>query len=139
MILLCGLAEAHSLLPVNMTDGEEREFTQTIGQLQVCFSRVDQEAIEQLQKRSNQFATDLRSLCFSGKRGEAEKESMAFYSNMMDIDTVKQVKACGDEIPPSLKPLLSIPLDLSQFERHEGRHICDQEILPVDQFSGHPH
>lgn len=138
-LTLTGYAQAHSLMPANMSIEERQEMMTVIQQLQACFAKIDTDAITMLQKQSNAFASELRSLCVNNRREEAAEKTQAFYDKIMKDGSMKQAKACGDKIPKSFISYLSTPLNLSQFEKHEGQHVCDQEIMPVDQFSGHQH
>ncbi len=139
LLMSCGLAHAHPLFPVNIDEDERQQYTQALRQLQLCLSRIDQAEISTLQEQANAVASKMRYLCFSGKRDDAEAMRRDFYKEMEAIDTVKQVKACDDTIPERFEAYMSTPLDLSQFGEENDEHICDHEILPVDQFNRHSH
>lgn len=138
-ILFCGFAQAHSLLPANMSKEDQQLLTETLQQLQVCFSQIDPKQVESLQQRADRFAVELRALCIESKRAEAEKKTAGFYAGMMEEPAIRQAEACADKIPEKFEAFLSTPLNLSQFEKSNDHHICDHEILPVDQYSGHHH
>jgi hypothetical protein len=139
LLMSCSLAHAHPLFPLNIDEGERQAYTQALQQLRHCISRADQVEIATLQEEANTVASKLRYLCFSGKRDDAEAMRRNFYKEVEAIDTVKQVKACDDTIPERSEAYMSTPLDLSQFSDENDRHICDHEILPVDQFNKHHH
>lgn len=139
VLILCSLADAHPLFPVNIDDNERQQFMQALQELRHCISKVDQAAIVKLQGEANTFASQLRYLCFSGRRDDAEAMRQDFYNDMVAIDTAKQVKACGDNIPARYDAYMSTPLDFSQFSGENEGHICDHEIKAVDQFNKHDH
>jgi len=139
LMLFCGLVNAHSLLPANMSAEDQQLLDKTLLQLQQCFSNIDPSEVTALQQRADRFATQLRELCLERKRAEAEKETAGFYTSMMKEPTIKQAEACADKIPEKFEGFVSTPLNLSQFEADDDHHICDREILPLDQYSGHHH
>ena len=139
LLISCSLAHAHPLFPVNINEEERQQYTQALQQLRLCISRVDRAEISTLQEQANAVASNLRYLCFSGKRDDAEAMRRNFYKEMEAIDTLKQVKDCDDNIPERFEAYMSTPLDLSQFSDENDEHICDHEILPVDQFNKHSH
>ena len=139
LLACCHAARAHPLFPANLDEKEMQQYSQAVEELRRCISRVDPGAISRLQEDANGVASQLRYLCFSGRRDEAESLREQFYRRMAAVDTVQQVKACGDAIPPRFDASMNTPLDLSQFSGDNPAHICDHEILPVDQFNKHSH
>ena len=139
VLIFCSRSHAHPLFPANIGEEELQQYSQAVQQLRNCISRVDQGEIEELQEKSNTVASQLRYLCFSGKPGQAEAIRQEFYQQVAELDTVKQVKACNDNIPARYDAYMNTPLDLSQFSGEHGGHICDREIMAVDQFNKHSH
>lgn len=138
-ILFCGILNAHTLLPANMNEADKQLLTDTLSQLQTCFSQIDSKQVASLQQRADLFSAELRVLCLERKRDEAEKRTASFYASMMKDPVIKQAEVCAKKIPEKFEGFLSTPLNLSQFETDDHHHICDHEILPLDQYSGHRH
>lgn len=139
IFLLCSLGNTHSLLPANMSADDQQLLAQTLQQLQHCFSRIDPNTVAALQQRADGVATELRALCIERKRDAAAKRVTDFYASMQQEPAIRQAEACADGIPEKFSGFLSTPLNLSQFEADDDHHICDQEIVPLDQYSGHRH
>lgn len=138
-MVLCGYVNAHTLLPANLSADDQQLLTETLQQLQTCFSQIDPKQIEALQQRADRFSGELRTLCIDRKHAEAEEKAAGFYASMMKEPAIKQAEACADKIPEKFEEFLSTPLNLSQFEADDHHHICDHEILPLDQYGGHHH
>lgn len=139
LLAFCHAASAHPLFPAQLDEKEGQQYSQAVDDLRRCIARVDPAAISGLQEEANGVASQLRYLCFSGRREEAATLRGDFYRRVANLDTVKQVKACGDAIPPRFDAYMNTPLDLSQFSGDNPAHVCDHEILPVDQFNKHSH
>jgi hypothetical protein len=101
----------------NMSQGD----MQKLQEMMMCMNSVDQNALKALEKRQQQFSTQVKSLCKQGKRDQAQQKAMKFASEMMQNPAIKQVKKCG-EMASSMLP--NMPF-LSQQEQDSDRHVCD--------------
>lgn len=139
LMMFCGLANTHSLLPADMSAEDQQLLTETLQLLQQCFAKIDPKEVAALQQRADHFSSELRGLCIERKREEAEKKTAGFYIDMMKETAIRKAEACADKIPEKFEGFVSTPLDLSQFEPDDDHHVCDHEIVPLDQYGGHRH
>lgn len=94
---------------------------QKILEMQSCMEKVDQEKFKLLEQRQNRFDAEMKSLCGSGKRDEAQKKAILFEKEMMTNPTIQAIKKCG-EIAKGMMPEMSF---MGQDEKSSNEHVCD--------------
>ena len=101
--------------------GMSEEAMQKIHEMQACMKKVDHEKLTALEKRQDQFDAEMKSLCHSGKRDEAQKKALLYAKEMMNNPTIKILKKCG-EIGKGIMPMMPI---VDQNEELTKHHVCD--------------
>ena len=129
IVLFCSGASAQ--MPASMNQQDMQAMMAAMQEMQSCFMKIDQNAVKALQQRSLEFSSELQSLCKNGERSQAQDKAMAYYKEMMADTTVKQVKACSEKIPASLKSMAKMPLDYSKYAEELNRHVCDLQQVPA--------
>jgi hypothetical protein len=92
----------------NMNEAGLQNMMQLMQEMQVCMEKVDQSALEGLEKRSEEMEAEIKSLCEQGNNKKAQKKAIAYSKEMMDNPALKQMRKCG-EITKGLLPEGSIP------------------------------
>ncbi len=108
-----------------MNEQQMQEMMSAMQEVQSCFQQIDRGALEELQERSQHMTSELKSLCQAGDREQAQDQAMDFYKTMQSNEVMEQVRECSEKIPESLKQMAQAPLDHSQLEELEDRHVCD--------------
>ena len=82
---------------------------------------VDEAKLEEIERRSTQIESEVKSLCASGKRAEAQAKAMAFAQEMAKNPTVQAMGKCG-EMMKGMMP--KVPFT-DQGKGGAGQHVCD--------------
>lgn len=94
---------------------------QKIQQMQECIERVDQQQLKAIEKQQQQFDTEIRALCKSGKRDQAQQKAIEYAKQMMNNPAIKAMQECG-EIARGMMPEMPV----MQMEKElESQHVCD--------------
>ena len=104
-----------------MSEADMEKMMQQMQKMESCMKDVDQSKLQALEKRSRQVETEVKSLCASGKRDEAQKKAIAFGKEVVNSPTMKTMRKCG-EMMKDVMPKLSftgLENDIN------NRHICD--------------
>ena len=94
---------------------------ENIQKMQSCISNIDQEQFKVIEKRQSQFDAEMKSLCDSGKRDEAQKKAIMYEKEMMNNPVIKALSKCG-EIAKGIMPEMPF---MNQEEQLPDEHVCD--------------
>jgi len=97
--------------------------------MQECMQNVDRGELQALEQRSDEMETEVKSLCESGKRDEAQKKAMSYAKEMMDNPALIQMKKCGEIAKGSIPPGMMSPEEEEGYEDFDfsKHHVCDEE------------
>lgn len=94
---------------------------QKLQQMQQCMENIDQSQLQEIEKQQQQFDSETRSLCKSGKRDKAQHKAIAYARQMMNNPAIKAMQKCG-EIARDMMPEMPV----MQMEKElENQHVCD--------------
>lgn len=94
---------------------------QKIQQMQQCMEQIDQQQLKAIEKQQQQFDREIRALCKSGKRDQAQQKAIAYARQMMNNPAIKAMQKCG-EIARGMMPEMPV----MQMEKElESQHVCD--------------
>lgn len=94
---------------------------QKLQQMQQCIENIDQSQLQEIEKQQQQFDTEIRALCKSGKRDQAQQKAIAYAKQMMNNPAIKAMQKCG-EIARGMMPEMPV----MQMENElESQHVCD--------------
>lgn len=94
---------------------------QKIQAMQKCMESVDQEQLQSIEQQQKTFDAEMKSLCASGKRDEAQKKAMAYAKQMMNNPAIKAMQKCG-EIAKGMMPDMPV---MEMDDSMDGQHVCD--------------
>jgi len=94
---------------------------QKIQQMQECMQRVDQQQLKAIEKQQQQFDAEVRSLCKTGKRDQAQQKAMKYAKQMMNNPAIKAMQQCG-EIARGMMPDMPV---MQIEEELDSQHVCD--------------
>ncbi len=104
-----------------MSEQDMQKMMQQAQQMEACMQDIDQAKMRELEQRSYQLDAELKALCSSGKRSEAEAKALAFAQEMEQDTTVQKLKKCG-ELMQGMLPQMPF---MDQPTKESG-HVCDQ-------------
>lgn len=90
--------------------------------VQACMAEIDQAELERVQAEGEAMLNEIRGMCSSGKRAEAQSQAIVYGKEMVDEPVVKELQACvglaGMSIPAAT---------WSQLEDTDKApaHVCD--------------
>lgn len=94
---------------------------QKMEKMQSCMENIDEAKLKEIERRSNQIEAEIKSLCASGKRAEAQEKAMAFGREMAKDPTMQAMSKCG-EMMKGMMP--KVPY-MDQGKSPSSRHVCD--------------
>jgi predicted transcriptional regulator len=107
--------------PMGMSDADMQNMMQQMQKAQACMEKIDQTELETLEKKANQFEADMKSLCASGKRDEAQQMAMVYMKEVFNNPAVKDAKRCS-EMMKGVMP--NMPF-MDQDKDYTNQHVCD--------------
>ena len=94
---------------------------QKMEKMQSCMENIDEAKLKEIERRSHQIEAEIKSLCASGKRAEAEEKAMAFGKEMAKDPTMQAMSKCG-EMMKGMMP--KVPYT-DQGKSTSSHHVCD--------------
>jgi hypothetical protein len=94
---------------------------QKMEKMQSCMENIDEIKLKEIERRSNQIEAEIKSLCASGKRAEAQEKAMAFGKEMAKDPTMQAMSKCG-EMMKGMMP--KVPYT-NQGKSPSSHHVCD--------------
>lgn len=104
-----------------MNEADMQKMMAQMQQMESCMENVDQEQLKALEQRANKFETEVKSLCASGKRDEAQQKAMLFGKEMAADPVVQTMSKCGEMAKGMMPPM---PFG-DQQEDTSDQHVCD--------------
>jgi hypothetical protein len=104
-----------------MNEADMQNMMQQMKKMQACMEKVDQAKLQALGERSQQMEAEVRSLCASGKRDEAQRKAIAFGKQIANDASMQTMMKCTEGMK-SMIPGISF----KGLEEEAGdQHICD--------------
>ena len=94
---------------------------QKLQEMQSCMEKVDQSKLKALEQRQYQFDAEVKSLCDSGKRDEAQKKAVSYAKEMMNNPAIQAISKCGEIAKGMMPEMPFMNLD----KETSDQHICD--------------
>lgn len=89
---------------------------------QVCMQDIDTSEFEKLEKEGNKMEAEIKALCASGKREQAQDQAIAYSKEMMAYPAMKKMRECS-ELMRGMLP--KMPFDNFE-EEFKNKNICDE-------------
>ena len=81
-----------------MNEADMQKMMQQMDKMQSCMENIDQKKLKLIEQRSDQMEAEIKSLCASGKRNEAQKKAISFGKEMANDPTLKTMMKCGENM-----------------------------------------
>ena len=104
-----------------MNEEDMQKMMQQMEKMQSCMEKVDTDRLKALEQKSRQMETEIKSLCDSGKRDEAQKKALSFGKEIANDRTMKTIQKCGEMMKDIMPEITFKGLDKDSMDRH----ICD--------------
>jgi len=104
-----------------MSEEDMQKMTQQMQKMETCMQNVDQAKLKVLEQRSYQFDAEVRSLCDSGKREEAQAKAISFGKEIANDPTMQAMRKCS-EMMEGMMPKMPFMDQQKDFSSH---HVCD--------------
>jgi len=111
--------------PMGMSEADTQKMMQHMQDAQACMEKIDQSELEALEKKGNQFEAEMKSLCASGKRDEAQAKTMVYMKEIVNSSAVKEAKRCGEMMQGAMQGMMpNMPL-MNEDKDFNSQHVCD--------------
>ncbi len=104
-----------------MNEADMQKMMQQMEKMQSCMEKLDESKLIALEQRSRQIEAEVKSLCASGKREQAEKKAMAFATDIASDSTMKTIMKCGEMMKDVMPEITFTGLDKASTDIH----VCD--------------
>jgi hypothetical protein len=92
--------------------------------MQACMQSVDQSRLKVYEQQANKVEAEVKSLCASGKRDEAQQRAIAFSQEFTGDPDVRKMMECT-KMMSSAMPKMPF-MDQANEPGDSDKHICDQ-------------
>lgn len=126
MTLLCLMPiSAFAQNPMGMSEADMQNMMQQMQKAQACMEKIDQAELDALEKKANQYETEMKSLCAKGKRDEAQEKAMVYMKEVVNSSAVKEAKRCGEMMQGAMQGMMqNMPL-VNEDKDYSNEHVCD--------------
>ena len=116
-------ASAQQPMPQGMNKEQMQNLMQAGQMMQECMAEV-QGPMEQLQLQGQKMQAEVRALCKSGKRDEAQETAMKYSEEMAGSKDMQAMKKCGEMATSAMQ---GMPMMQSTKQTGDGKttHVCD--------------
>jgi len=104
-----------------MSEEDMQKMTQQMQKMETCMQNVDQAKLKVLEQRSYQFEAEVKSLCDSGKREEAQAKAISFGKEIAIDPTMQAMRKCN-EMMKGMMPKMPF---MDQHKDPSSHHVCD--------------
>ncbi|MCW8943084.1 MAG: hypothetical protein OQK93_07905 [Gammaproteobacteria bacterium] len=115
--------------PMGMSDADMQKMMQQMQEAQACMEKIDQSQLDALEKKAKQFEAEMKSLCASGKRGEAQDRAMDYMKEVVGSPVVKEAKRCGEMMKGMMDGMMQGMNQqgslMTEDKDYTNQHVCD--------------
>ena len=107
-----------------MGEGDAQNMMLQMQKMQACMQSVDQSRLKAYEQQANKVQAEVKTLCASGKRDEAQQKAVAFAQEFAgDPDTMKMMEC--SKMMSSAMPAMPF-MDQANESDNSVKHVCDQ-------------
>ena len=107
----------------NMNQMDMQQMMQRAQEMQACMQGVDPSKLQQLEQQARQLESEVKALCSSGKRDEAQDEAIAFSREMLDNPDIQTMMKCGEQMRGMMPDMPY--MDQASTTDPSSNHVCD--------------
>lgn len=103
-----------------MNQADMEQMLQQAEKMESCMANIDQAALTLLSEKSQMMEQEVRGLCQTNKRDEAQTRAIELGREIAANDEMKKMSHCA-EMMKDMVPMMGIPT----VEEMRERHVCD--------------
>jgi hypothetical protein len=107
-----------------MSGGDMQNMMLQMQKMQTCMQSVDQSRFKVYEQRANKVESEVKSLCASGRRDEAQQRAIAFSQEFASDPDVSKMMECT-KMMSSAMPRMPF-MDPANESGKSDKHVCDQ-------------
>jgi len=107
-----------------MNERDMQNMMQQMEKMQTCMQGIDQSRLEAFEQRASTLEAEVKSLCASGKRDDAQQQAMDFGQEVASNPDIQKMMKCG-EMMRGMMPKMPF-MDQANEPGTSARHVCDQ-------------
>jgi len=120
ILLIFLIVPVGALAQQGMSEADMQRMMQQAKKMEACMADIDQAALTSMAEESRMMEQQVKNLCQTNKRDEAQKRAIEFGQEIAANDEMKKVRQCG-EMMQGMMPAIGLPT----VEEMKERHICD--------------
>ncbi len=124
-LLSPAMVNAQEMNP-EMMKGMNQEMMQALQEMATCMASVDQKEVKAMETKAKALEADIKKMCKSGKRDEAQKKAMDFSKTAMQSETFITARKCTENLPAAMKGMVPDMSAEKIAEEFKNKHVCDE-------------
>lgn len=127
-VLVSGVQAAGDQQPpynAPMSQEAMQEMMQKMEEMQRCMAQIDEAELKQLEQRSYQFETEVKSLCAANQRSAAQAKAVAFGREIQASSAMQMLQTCTAGMQQAMAQMPFMEQLLKQSIDYASRHVCD--------------
>jgi hypothetical protein len=114
-----------------MNDSATQKMMEEMQKFQDCMANIDQSQFGEIEQRQQQFEAEVRPLCTSGRRDEAQKRAISFGREMTGHPAIREISKCGKLVNSDMGKEMLPDMDFN-FEG-SNTHVCDEMLQSFEE------
>jgi N-acetylneuraminic acid mutarotase len=107
-----------------MGGGDTQNMMSQMQKMQACMQSVDQSRLQAYEQQASKVEAEVKSLCASGKRDEAQQKAVAFAQEFASDPDARKMMECT-KMMSSAMPKMPF-MDQANESGNSVKHVCDQ-------------
>ncbi len=107
-----------------MSEGDTQNMMLQMQKMQTCMQGVDQSRLQEFEQRSSKIEAEVKSLCASGKRDDAQQKAVSFGQEVAGDPDIQKIVECG-KMMSGLMPMQPFVGQTNDPDK-SVEHVCDQ-------------
>ena len=107
-----------------MSGGDTQDMMLQMQKMQTCMQGVDQSRLQEFEQQANIIEAEVKSLCASGKRDDAQQKAIAFAQEVTGNPDIRKMTECG-KMMNNVMPSMPFVDQANEMDKSAG-HVCDQ-------------
>ena len=105
-----------------MSDEQMKQIIEQSGRMQKCMAGIDQSSMNDLAAMGEKMQADIKSLCKTGKRKEAENAAIKYSKDIANTRQMEELQKCSDLVNDIKQ---NMPSNGENVENN-NTHVCDR-------------
>jgi hypothetical protein len=107
-----------------MSEQDMQNMMQQMQKMQNCMQGINQSRMKEFEQQAARVEAEVKSLCTSGKRDDAQQEAMAFAREISNNPDIRKMRECGEKMK-DMMPTMPY-MDQASGSDTSASHVCDQ-------------